>query len=621
MGLAASQARLLTITARKSDCEFLSMTYSHQKIALARDMEAISDEYQAALNKTKLVYDYYGSGMSQMNLDYNLLMTPSLYNDYYPKLLTDRANRIILDSKYASAAKAAGIPAEGYRGTPSSVIRNRFIEALADSGAISGATAIATKSVTYNNAVGLGGGISASISTQDISGSDLLDLIKKNCEDTKDYQTLNLKKGSDYPIWYYRSDFTNDDYNQMRVYENLSVPDNSFIPYSNMDYFQVSLYDLLTSDNQYVYQFTTTRGPTVPVTEAAYMQEILVGNENSNSFLNWMTDQFSSILGGVSTNDQALQYAYNQVYDLIYPNEKIQEEAARLAEQGYHENDSWKPADATIVSGDGDQASRHDLGLMTEDCLGKIYIDEIATKVEHNYDRTRMDEVTGPARAYIGLCYSSCGSGARGGKNRRQTVAVDLNTLAKVFLTAFKEYLGGLDNSTYSYELGQTLDGRNGNKASLYNINEHKDDIFTIVGTTDVNSASDSALAGFYDALFNLICTHGWTENDKITDSAYMQEVLKNGSVFISNINNDGQYYQGNYNVDTYISEVTDTEGVAQAEAKYNAEKVKIEHKENRIDVKMKNLDAEISSLNTEYDSVKNIINKAVEKSFKRYDA
>ena len=31
MGLAAGQARLLTITGRKSDCEFESMRLSHQK--------------------------------------------------------------------------------------------------------------------------------------------------------------------------------------------------------------------------------------------------------------------------------------------------------------------------------------------------------------------------------------------------------------------------------------------------------------------------------------------------------------------------------------------------------------------------------------------------------------
>ena len=74
MGLATAQARLLTITARKSDCEFLSMSYSHQKIALSRNMERVSTEYQNALNQTKLVYDYTGTNSSDMDLTYGLLM-------------------------------------------------------------------------------------------------------------------------------------------------------------------------------------------------------------------------------------------------------------------------------------------------------------------------------------------------------------------------------------------------------------------------------------------------------------------------------------------------------------------------------------------------------------------
>ena len=61
MGLAAGQARLLTITGRKSDCEFESMRLSHQKIALARQLADLSNEYQNSLTQTKLVYDYYGT--------------------------------------------------------------------------------------------------------------------------------------------------------------------------------------------------------------------------------------------------------------------------------------------------------------------------------------------------------------------------------------------------------------------------------------------------------------------------------------------------------------------------------------------------------------------------------
>ena len=37
--------------------------------------------------------------------------------------------------------------------------------------------------------------------------------------------------------------------------------------------------------------------------------------------------------------------------------------------------------------------------------------------------------------------------------------------------------------------------------------------------------------------------------------------------------------------------------------------------------MKMKNLDTEISSLTTEYDTVKSVISKNIEKGFKRYQA
>ena len=94
MGLAAGQARLLTITSRKSDCEFASMRLSHQKIALSRELADLSNEYQNSLNQSKLVYDYYGSGDISNPLNYDLLMTPSALNDFMPTLVTDSLGRV-----------------------------------------------------------------------------------------------------------------------------------------------------------------------------------------------------------------------------------------------------------------------------------------------------------------------------------------------------------------------------------------------------------------------------------------------------------------------------------------------------------------------------------------------
>lgn len=141
MGLAAGQARLLTITGRKSDCEYASMKLSHQKIALSRELSDLSNEYQNSLNQTKLVYDYYGTGDETTPLSYGLLMTPSTLNDYMPTTITDALGRVTLNSKYAAAARAAGIPQEGLGTLPSEGMRNAFIEGLYTSGLLTKNTA------------------------------------------------------------------------------------------------------------------------------------------------------------------------------------------------------------------------------------------------------------------------------------------------------------------------------------------------------------------------------------------------------------------------------------------------------------------------------------------------
>ena len=156
MGLAASQARLLTITSRKSDCEYESMALSHQKIALARDMNIVSAEYQDALKQTKLVYDFYGTGDTSTQLTYGLLMSPSELNEYMPTPITDPSGRIVLDPALAAAAKAAGIPQEGLGCTPSSDIRDRFIDGLMDNGVITRSVGTSVKSIQYNSLMGLG---------------------------------------------------------------------------------------------------------------------------------------------------------------------------------------------------------------------------------------------------------------------------------------------------------------------------------------------------------------------------------------------------------------------------------------------------------------------------------
>jgi len=574
MGLAATQARLLTITARKADCEFQSMTLSHQKLALARDMENVSSEYQNALSQTKLVYDYYGTGDTSIDLDYGLLMTPSIYNDYYPKTVTDAENKVILNSSYAAAARAAGIPVEGLEGTPSSTVRNNFIEALAEAGVITPARAAAIESVTYANTMGVGSTTSATTAVTDITYDELIDLIKINCEDTNT-AGCNIASSTSLQM----------DGKYQRLCTILEDGTYKDVGGSNSPAQTITLEDLLTGDTQYAIAYESKEGKHDghdPTETLAELQQVMVNDDSQTSILTWIDDQFTSILGGISANDTALQYAYNAVYDILYPSNSLVDNA----------NSSSIQYNGTLLAEHGTKV--------------------LKTKAGYNgFDK----DVPKASSNNIGMVYSQTKTqkGFHTRKNDNATVAVNLNNIAQVYLTAYVDYMTGLEEG-YEYSKGELAN------STLYN-GEDSDFTFQIATQTEVDSDDDNLYANFYDALFNQICLNGWTENAQIEDTDYLTDLFKNGLAYISSIAEDGYYYQGSYSTDRAVLEVSDESAIAVAEAKYNTEKTKIENKEDTIDLKMKNLDTEITSLTTEYDSTKQIISKSVEKSFKRYEA
>lgn len=594
MGLSTAQARLLTITARKSDCEFLSMNLSHQKIALSRNMEMISTIYQNSLNKTKLVYDYYGSGKSQMDLTYGLLMTPSVYNDYFPKLVTDNKNRVVLNSAYAEAARAAGIPAEGLSGTPSSDVRNAFLEALAIEKVITPQLATTIQGVTYQNALGVGATSGSTVGTTSITYDELLDMIDAQCVDTNTWvspsgQPLNLGQGE--------ADYAKENSEHMIVSDSVGAQVQQL---PNDSSTAVSLADLLKHDKEYNLAIRAGRGEKAPLFAGKELQEKIVGEgENSPSVLNWMFEQFSSILGGTSENDLALQYAYNQVFDLLYPSNKLIDVWNKHKDQAFEDKGDKK-----------EWCNSRNSEIM--DALNEIGTGQKIHKTSKFY----VDKVVN-SKNYLGFLFTFDydHKGFHADRKDRSQISINLNNIADVFLTSFVQYQKGLENSDYIINKG------NKGNSNLYDPNDD-DFVFNIpVDTSAGQGESNCVEASFYDTLFNRICLDGWVQNDQIDDKEYMQEMMKSGMLYISSISDDGYYYQGNYATDKYITEITDDVEIAKAEAKYNTEKTRIQNKEENIDMKMKNLDTEISSLTTEYDTTKSVLTKNIEKSFKRYDA
>ncbi len=594
MGLAASQARLLTITARKADCEFQSMSLSHQKLSLSRDMEKVSSDYQNSLNTTKLMYDYQGSGESNINLTYGLLMTPSVYNDYYPKLVTDAQNRVMLNSSYAAAARAAGIPAEGLNGTPSSDVRNKFVEALANQGVITATSAATIVGTNYSNTLGLGKTTSTTAVTTDYTYKQFLDVIKTNTDSTS---TAGVTLGVGGVLNGAGNVFENERF--YKVTEGTIEPTE--LGSSAGTGASITLAELLEGKSQCYLSILSKKGGELPIYGADYLQNKIAGD---GGILDWMMDQFSSVLGGIAANDTALQYAYNAVYDMIVPNTHLQD---------WHNGVN---GDTSYRDHLDQKKSKLEEYAEPENSQLKQWMDEIgegdSTKGHRNHDDSTMQK----SQNYMGFTYTADKNQGflHKDRNDKSQVSINLNNIAQAFLTAYVQYMQGVGDSQYSFQKGDK------SQCNLYDGTD-KNFKFTVYAGSETEDDSTQLISNFYDSMFNMICMNGWTENDKIDDADYMSEMMKNGMAFISSISDDGYYYQGNYSTDKCILEVTDTEAIARAEAKYNTEKTKIENKEDTIDLKMKNLDTEISSLTTEYDTTKQVISKAIEKSFKRYEA
>ena len=550
MGLSAGQARLLTITARKSDCEYQSMRLSHQKIALSRELADLSNEYQNSLDQTKLIYDYYGTGDTSTPLSYNILMSPSTLNDYMPTILTDALNRVTLNGKYASAARFAGIPQEGLGTLPSEAMRQAFVEGLYNSGLISETLKDTIKGLPYNQGTGFGGDASVAVTTDSGNLDDLcnfLDEIGASIDITIDGSMVNGDRANMQLI----CDQANED-------KNIKADSGSGTVTSSFN-----LSDLLNGDAS-VDLYTYNREGKNPNDDMANAAQALL-----EDILNQAGEYLAEVFDlGDTYSQSALEYAMVCIKNLYTP---------------------------------------------VDDSTGKYYND-FHSDVDH-FNGDVGSETNAPN--YIGWVNNAYKRGLGFGHNHNKN-RVSISNMLKAYLTFFADYMNGVStldengNDQYYVNKGQ-ISG-----SSL--VTDDSSYIYTWLTGTSVSS-DDLAQATFYDTLFNQICANGWTENDNINDTEYLQQMLQNGMLFISKAKDDGYYYQGNYATDPYIKEISDDTLVAQAEAKYTTEKAKLNSKEETLDMKMKNLDTEISSLTTEYDTVKNTISKNIEKSFKRYNA
>ena len=108
MGMAASQARLLSITARLSDNEHSGQAVTYAKIRLANQTESLNKEYLDALKATKLTVltGFNGSEEQYTDISYGLMTGYNTVANGAQYVVTDKKGKILVSRKFADAFEA-----------------------------------------------------------------------------------------------------------------------------------------------------------------------------------------------------------------------------------------------------------------------------------------------------------------------------------------------------------------------------------------------------------------------------------------------------------------------------------------------------------------------------------
>ena len=586
MGLAASQARLLTITSRKSRAQFESMKFSHEKLALSRNLTELSNEYQNSLDKTKLYYDFYGVNSTDIPLTYNMLMSPSSINDYTPTLISNNQGQIVLSSPYANAARAAGIPQEGLGCTPSSIMREAFMLNLAEQNVITQATASAIIGVDYNQKAGLGG-----------------DNLVNTITTTGDYEKLlsyldgnNNTSGVDLTYCGIPQNVAIMVQNGQNSFTSLKEKGNHQLDSTGADsstaLASISFSDLL-SGNQHIY--------------LGQESDVASLYQATNNVITQLGTALCSVLDGA---EDAVAYANDQMNQFCWGGDNKFDKTtgmwtagddALLAYLRHKQGSGWKTWEKWVGA------------FVPAFGIGKL----IAGAFKDVSDSDVAKDSFAISQTFLTVADSYGRSGFLHDDPHDQAT-LDLSAFAQAWFTYFMQYMYGLGTPQAN---GLNV-AWNAPKQDSHFADKDSLEGFEFTFTTTYVSDNEALIANFYDTLFNQICINGWTENNQAaTDSNYLKEMIQGGKIYLTSLSDDHYYYQNNYSTNNFIKEVSDDAAIAQAESKYTTEKARINAKEQELDLKMKNLDTEISSLETEYEAIKKVIEGNVSKSFTRYDS
>lgn len=663
MGMSASQARLLTITARLADNELRSQTINNAKMRLSTQSAQASDNYINALNDANMMfsnYDLTGTSQSQL-LTYNALTSYSSYNNQYG--LVSSAGQLLVSESEAAMFKAAD-------GNVNAYLKAHGLE----------------YTTTYFDNIG-------------------------NIENTEYPSPYNLVEPDKLKEMYeaYNSDLTSSEYERYESYFSSFLQTTEALKAGSKEI--VKSYLMYNGNSPQLYSPTGSSGDSVSIGIAGISNGQLA-NAFKNAFTNGNNTYSISNLGNIGLTEAGIA-ALNEIVNSVGHDGPV----GTISEK----RDLKANNDGTYTLTDGDMTitiGKDQNGMITVSGNSDLVVSG-STNTEDDYSYTWNQNATTIEGVINSLTYTDCegtynfkankdtSGNLTGvdavyrypdqadfkealdnladeivgyvssneelfnfgtfGKNMleressgRLPAGIDLNKVlksGKTYKTVLSEYTDASNNffklvaGGNASQLQELLDNNSISVKDLEDMDlllkamkkysvAYSDEFKTVIDKTIIdqmidkygepkyawvdetdstNSGNADAKAQWYTNMFNRMKSGYKTiENGLASSSEWLRFALESGLVTMEQVDKSYSWKSLDYKTCSNITEQTDnSEAVSKAEAEYNRAMKDIDAKDSMYDIQLKNIDTEHTALQTEYDSVKSVISKNIDRTFK----
>ena len=718
MGMAASQARLLTITARLADNELRSQTINNAKMRLSTQSSQASENYINALNNATMKfsnYDVNGEAVSQ-NLTFNALTAYSSYNTQYG--LANASGQLLVSESEAAMFKNAGGNLNKYLQAHGLEYTTTYFENI-------GAMKNDAYPTPFNN-----------ISVEDLKSYYEQYSSFESSLELQNFQssykafikeTANLNKAVSTALKSYLVNSPVDTLNLGLDGDNITVGNTYTITSSSIDAFKNAFkgtnsnnYNIVKLKNEGLISETDYKSLEAKINNIKYSSRTMHNADGTDTTVNGIQRADAIDLSAAEdTTAGTITYTIDGDVKIVVDKSTGKVKSCEYTTGGQTASESETNSRTLGYAGEEksiDDAIKKENGVSFKDFVNNLYYTETVDSETSNsfFSLTGDGTEESPYQAFEGgivnstdtskvkefyndladdiinsimnsvnkekfaqILIDKAGKSNDGKYNELKDMGIDL-----------KAYIPGLENVTLAQQLtnyqtakdtfldtifdseskNQVVEDLQSNKVISYidENGETKQVTVTPENLTDIDfilqylkqsnltqsnsfntiikqhivetmienngtpkyawvdsndtSNKDNAdtKAQWYTNLFKRM-QQGYKaiENGLASSSQWMEYALESGIVTLEQVDKSYNWNSLDYKSCTKITEETDDAAVTKAEAEYNRAMNDIEAKDNIYDIELKNIDTEHTSLQTEYDVIKGVISKNIDRTFK----